>query len=133
MNRRITVTHPMTRAAPTGRPSAQPFDISDPGGAPPDLADVVIRSLMRAQLSLALRWFALMAAALGGAVLLLVWIPRLTDEIVLGAPLSWWLVGATFFPFLCWVSWAYVRAVERLERRFRSLTEGRTGRGAEAP
>ncbi len=51
--------------------------------------------------------------------------PRLADADLAGLPIAWLLLGGLVYPFLLLVGWRYVRSVERNERDFADLVEGR--------
>jgi hypothetical protein len=125
---RVTVTHPMTRAARYGR-SHQPSAV-DLRPNPDDAVEtdeLVLRTLMRSQLSVTLVGFAALVGLLAivvGALALLVRIrPSLVVFKVFDVPVVWWLLGALMFPSLLTIAVTYVRRIEVLERRFTSLTK----------
>ncbi len=124
---RVTVTHPMTRAqrsGRTGRSSAR-VDLRE-GGSVENADDLILQTLMRAQFSLALRRFLGLVVALVVVVCTLVLVGQLRPDAlafrIFSVPVVWWLLGAGVFPSLLLLSWLYVRRIERVEQRFRSLS-----------
>ena len=77
-----------------------------------------MRSLMRAQLRLAVGVLALLGAAVGALPLIFAVAPNLMARSVLGMPLAWGLLGFVVYPTLVALGWAYVRRAERNERSF---------------
>ena len=117
--RRVAVTSPRTRAVrrPPGRPALQALDEQDVVG------ELLIRSLVRAQLGLALRIAAVLASLLGGLPLLFALVPATRDAQVLGVPLPWLVLGGLVYPALVAAGWLHVRLAERHERDFVDLVE----------
>ena len=117
--RRVAVTSPRTRAVrrPPGRPALTALDEQDVVG------DLLIRSLVRAQLVLALRLAAVFAILLGGLPLLFAVAPQTRDAEVLGIALPWLVLGGAVYPALWAGGWLYVRLAERNERDFVDLVE----------
>lgn len=117
--KRVTVTSPRTRAvrrAP-GRQALQALDEQDRVG------ELLVRSLVRAQLTLGLRIAAVFACLLGGLPLLFAVVPATRDLEVAGLALPWLLLGALVYPTLLAGGWLYVRLAERNERDFVELVE----------
>ncbi len=117
--RRVAVTSPRTGAVrrPPGRPAFTALDEQDVVG------ELLIRSLMHAQLALALRLAAAFGCLLGGLPLLFVAAPRTRDTEVLGLTLPWLVLGGLVYPALWAGGWLYVRLAERNERDFVELVE----------
>ena len=117
--RRVAVTSPRTRAVrrPPGRQALTALDEQDVVG------DLLIRSLMRAQLTLGLRLAAVFALLLGGLPLLFAVAPRTRDTEVLGIALPWLVLGGAVYPVLWAGGWLYVRLAERNERDFVDLVD----------
>jgi len=84
-----------------------------------------MRSLVGAQLRLALVVCGGLAVGLGSVPLLVVLAPRSAGAHVLGLPLFWLLLGALVYPLLVAAGWWYVRAAERTEHDFAELVRGR--------
>ena len=117
--KRVVVTSPRTRAVrrPPGRPALQALDEQDVVG------ELLIRSLVRAQLGLGLRLAAVFGCLLGGLPLLFAVAPATRDVEVLGVALPWLVLGALVYPALVAGGWLYVRLAERNERDFVDLVE----------
>ena len=98
---RVRVTHPRTAAATRGSRRGARRDLREQTVR----GEVLMASLRRTQLRLAL-----VVAAVGGAVLG-------------GLPVGWLLLGLLVFPFIVGLGWWYVRAAERQEREFVDLVE----------
>jgi hypothetical protein len=116
---RERVTHPRTEAATRSvRPGAR-RDLREQTVR----GEVLIGSLRRAQLRLALVVAALFGAVLGGLPLLFAVFPEARDARVAGLPLGWLLLGLLAFPAILAGGWWYVRAAERNERDFVDLVD----------
>ena len=117
--KRVVVTSPRTRAVrrPVGRQTLQALDEQDVVG------ELLLRSLMRAQLGLALRVAAVFATLLGGLPLLFAVLPWTRDVQVLGVALPWLLLGGLVYPALLAGGAVYVRLAERNEHDFVTLVE----------
>jgi hypothetical protein len=87
------------------------------------VGEVLVRGLVRAQLALALRLAAIVAAGLGSLPLLFAVAPGVARVTVFGVRLPWLLLGVLAYPFLLLVGWVYVRMAERNERDFAELVE----------
>ncbi|WP_025618104.1 hypothetical protein [Salinispora cortesiana] len=87
------------------------------------VGEALVRGLVRAQLSLALRLWLVVAVGLGGLPWLFAIAPSVSRVTVLGVHLPWVLLGGLSFPFLVLVGWAYVRLAERNEQDFTDLIQ----------
>lgn len=118
--RRVVVTSPRARAARGSvRPPAVARDIDEQTR----LGEVYIRSLMRAQLRLAIMVGAGLGFLLAGLPLLFAVVPPVREARVFGMPLPWLLLGFLVYPLLVAGGWLYVRHAERNEREFARLVE----------
>jgi hypothetical protein len=117
--RRVVVTSPRTAAVrrPPGRPALLALDEQDRVG------ELLVRSLVRAQLLLALRLLAGLALLLGGLPLLFALAPGTRDLSLLGLPLPWLVLGVLVYPGLVAGGLLYLRRAEQNERRFTELVE----------
>ncbi len=118
--RRVAVTSPRRAQAvrrPPGRQALQALDEQDVVG------ELLVRSLVRAQLGLALRVGLAFVVLLGGLPLLFALLPATRDVVVLGLRLPWLLLGVLVYPTLVAGGWLYVRLAERQERDFVDLVE----------
>lgn len=122
--RRVRVTSPRTQS-PRTRPPARhggAHDIEQVTG----VGEVYMRSLMGAQLRLALVVCAGLALGLGALPAAFAVSPRLDRVHVLGVPLFWALLGGLVYPVLVAAGWWYVRAAERTEHDFAELVRDRS-------
>ena len=87
------------------------------------IGEALVRGLVRAQLSLALRCAAVVAVGLGALPLLFAVAPAVAGARPFGMVLPWLLLGVAAYPFLFVVGWAYVHLAERTERDFTDLVE----------
>src|SRR5665213_3131133 len=103
--RRVTVTSSRTRAVvrrggggSAGREIAEQTVVGE----------VLVRSLLHAQLRLAIYAGALAAVLIGGLPVVFVLFPGLENVHVLGVPVPWLLLGAVVYPGVCLGAWVYV-------------------------
>jgi hypothetical protein len=85
------------------------------------VGEVLVKGLIRTQLSLAVRLSVLVAALFGIQPLLFAMAPAVSRTTVGGIPLPWLMLGVLAYPVILGVAWAYVRAAERNERHFTEL------------
>jgi hypothetical protein len=122
--RRTTVAHPATLKARqrSGQPAATGRAVAPDRLRELDeqsaLGALLIRSLVRAQLSLALRLVAVLGCVLGGLPLLLAVLPGLRSERIAGIELPWLVLGGLVYPMFVAGGALYVRLAERNERDF---------------
>ena len=114
---RVRVTAPRAVRRPPGRPGLRALDEQDVVG------ELLVRSLVRAQLHLALRLLAVLGTLLGGLPLLFALLPAARTARVAGLPLAWLLLGVLVYPALLAAGWLHVRLAERHERDFVELVE----------
>jgi hypothetical protein len=118
--RRVAVRNPRGRAmlptSPGERARAELAEQTEVG-------EVLLRSLTRAQLMLAVRIFAVFGFFLLGLPALFATHPRLADYRILGLPLPWLVLGAAVYPLLVLLAFLYVRQAERNERDFVEFIE----------
>lgn len=88
-----------------------------------EVGDAMIRGLVRAQLSLALRVAAVVALLFGAIPLLLVAFPAVAETTVLGVRMPWLLAAGLAVPILLVAGWFYIRAAERNEQDFTDLVD----------
>ena len=117
--RRVTVTGPRRTPArrAASRQGLEALDEQD------QLGQLLVRSLVRAQLGLAMRVAAVVALVIGGLPLLFAFVPATGRMEVLGVRLPWLLLGVLVYPVLVLAGWVYVRLAERNERDFVDLVE----------
>jgi uncharacterized membrane protein (DUF485 family) len=117
---RITVTHPRTVAPRLGSSERPSIDLDEES----PVNDVALRSLMRAHLRLSLTHVAALVVLMLAIPLLLANAVELSQRRIFGVPIAWLLLGAGMFPALWLIARSYVRRVEELEVRTRSLLRG---------
>lgn len=88
-----------------------------------EVGDAMIRGLVRAQLSLALRVAGVVALLFGAIPLLLIAFPAVADASALGVRMPWLLAGCLAVPILLAAGWFYIRAAERNEQDFTDLVD----------
>jgi hypothetical protein len=88
-----------------------------------EVGDVVLRSLLSAQLRLALLVLTIFGSVLGGIPLLFVASPHLSRLKLLGIPAPWLVVGLGVFPLLWAIARLYVHFAERNEGEFVELAD----------
>jgi hypothetical protein len=117
--RRVVVTSPRTAAVrrPPGRPALRALDEQDVVG------ELLVRSLVRAQLFLALRMLTVLVVLLGGLPLLFALVPGTREVQLLGLPLPWLVLGVLVHPALVVGGVVYLRLSERNERDFADVVE----------
>ena len=117
--KRVAITSPRTAAVrrPPGRAALRALDEQDLVG------ELLVRSLVRAQLLLALRLLTVLAVLLGGLPLLFAVVPSTRDLEVLGLPLPWLVLGVLVYPALVVGGAVHLRLAERHERDFVELVE----------
>ena len=118
--RRVVVTSPRTEAGQRARPVRRRRDeLADQTG----VGEVLIRSLIRAQLGLALRVLAVVVVLLGSPPLVFAVFPAAGRVEIGGVGLPWLLLGVAAFPLLVLLGLVYMRQAERHEREFAELVE----------
>ncbi len=113
---RVRVTGPPQRSG-TRRPRTREIDDQTL------LGSVLMGSLLRSQLRLAILTLLPVLAFAAGVPLAFHLAPDLADVRLLGVPLAWLVLGGLVYPFLVLLGRAYVRRAERNERDFAELVE----------
>lgn len=117
--RRVAVRNPRGRAPRRPREERTLVELAEQT----EVGDVLIRSLIKAQLTLAIRIFAVFGSLLLGLPALFATYPHLADFRVFGLQLPWVLLGGAVYPVLVLMGLLYVRHAERNERDFVELVE----------
>lgn len=117
--RRVTVTRTDTGGARLRPGTGGRRDLQEQT----QLGDLLIRSLIRVQLTLALRLGGAFGLLLGLMPLLFAFVPPARHVRVLGLPLPWLLLGVLVYPCLVAGAVVYVRHAERNERDFVDLVD----------
>lgn len=113
---RVRVTSPRATAR---RPRVVP--VTEEIDAQSVIGDVYMRSLMRAQLRLALAVMLVVGGLLGSLPLLLHLAPSAREWSLFGIPVLWAVLGVLVYPALLSAGWWYVRQAERTEANFVDL------------
>lgn len=92
------------------------------------LGDVYLRSLLRAQLGLALRVLVLLALGIGSLPALFVLTPDLWGTRLAGLPPAWLLLGVLTYPYLYLLGRYYVARAESNEQHYADLVRHREER-----
>ena len=87
------------------------------------VGEALLRGLIRAKLTNALRLSAIVVLGLGTLPLLFAAVPSAGEARVLGIGLPWLLLGLLAYPFLFAVGVIYVYLSERMEAEFTDLIE----------
>lgn len=87
------------------------------------LGTVLMQSLLRAQLRLALITLTPLAVLAVGIPLAFHLVPALAGVQPVGVPLAVLLLGVLVYPMLFLLGWSYVRRAEQHEREFTELVE----------
>ncbi len=112
---RVRVSGP-SRHRPGPRPAhTAEIDEGTPVGA------LLLGSLLREQLRLALGVLLLLAVTVGALPLLFHLAPEAAGWRLGGLPLPWLLLGVVVYPYLLLLGWAYVRRAEHNEDAFAEL------------
>lgn len=82
------------------------------------LGSAVLRSLIRAQLRLAIGVIGFLAVTLGAVPVVFHLAPSLTRAHIAGVSLPWMLLGFLAYPLFVGLGWYFVRHAERNERAF---------------
>lgn len=90
---------------------------------PTSVGEVLVRQLVRVQLTLSIRLMLLTVVVLVGIPLAFVLIPSLGTFTMLGLRLPWLLLGFAVYPFFVAVAWAYNRSADRNEQGFAEMVE----------
>lgn len=88
-----------------------------------EVGDVLVRSLVRAQLWLSVRLAALTLCILFAIPLVGLLVPAYSQATVFGIRLPWLILGIVVYPLLLGVGWVYIRKAERNEYEFTELMD----------
>jgi putative solute:sodium symporter small subunit len=116
---RVRVSSPWTER-PRLRPRPSATSEID---AQSEVGEIYVRTLLRAQLRLAVATLVTLGLTIGMLPLVFTLVPDLTTRHVLGMPVSWGVLGFGCYPVLVLLAWRYVRRAERNERAFARVVE----------
>ncbi|CUR60581.1 conserved hypothetical protein [metagenome] len=117
---RVRVTGPARR---TSRVRARAREIDEETV----LGTVLMGSLLRAQLRLALLTLSPVVGLAVGLPLAFQLVPSLGDVRLAGVPVAWVVLGVLVYPLLFVLGWSFVRRAEIHEREFADLVETELG------
>ncbi|MCC3292687.1 hypothetical protein [Arthrobacter sp. zg-Y1110] len=116
-SRRVRVTAPGTGAAP--------FPVSRELDEQSEVGELIIGSLIRSQLRLALVVGGGFLLILLSVPVLLAFLPVIAELSVFGVPAPWILLGVGVYPLVIGCGLLYVLSAQRNENRYRDLVDGR--------
>lgn len=87
------------------------------------VGEVMVRSLIRSQLRLALVVSSGFIAALFICWMLIRWVPMFSEWNIFGIPAPWLLLGVGMYPIIGACAWLYVRAASKNENQYRDLVD----------
>ncbi|HEY2764857.1 MAG TPA: hypothetical protein VGJ13_12735 [Pseudonocardiaceae bacterium] len=87
------------------------------------VGEMLVRQLVRDQLSLAVRLMLLTMMVLGGILLTFVLAPSLGGVSIFGLRLPWLVLGFAVYPFFIALAWFYNRSADRNEQDFTEMVE----------
>lgn len=118
---RVRVSAPRAQA----RRIVDGTSVSDEVAQQSAVGEVMVRSLIRSQLRLALVVTAGFMASLLLCWGLTRWIPLFSDWRILGVPVPWLILGVGVYPVIGACAWLYVRAATKNENQYRDLVDGK--------
>lgn len=117
LRRRITAPRSPTPAAPAAR---RPANADSASG---DVGAIYVRTLIRAQLRVAIACCLGFVVTMTTAAVLIATTPALHETYVFGVPWSWALQAYGMYPLIAFFAAIFVRAASRNESRYRLLRE----------
>lgn len=87
------------------------------------VGEIMVRSLIRSQLRLALVVTAGFTAALLLSWALVLWLPTVTDWRILGVPAPWLILAVGVYPVIGTCAWLYIRTATKNEEQYRDLVD----------
>ncbi len=113
------------RVTATGTSSgAVPFSVSRELAEQSEVGELIIGSLIRSQLRLALVVGGGFLLILLGVPVLLAFLPVVADLSLWGVPAPWILLGVGVYPLVIGCGMLYILSAQRNENRYRDLVEG---------
>ncbi len=119
---RVRVTSPWTERPRAGSRRTAAGEID----AQSEVGEIYVRTLLRAQLRLALGILLVLALTIGLLPLAFWLVPALTSQRVLDMPVSWVVLAFGCYPVLVLLGWRYLQLAERNERAFVRVMERST-------
>lgn len=109
--------------APRNQSTAVPTTVWQEVAEHSAVGEVMVHSLIRSQLRLALVIAGAFVAALFATWVLVTWLPDLSTWRLAGIPASWLLLGLGMYPLIGLCAWLFVRAANRNEKQYRDLVD----------
>lgn len=113
----MRVTAPRTAIPRPARETSVSQEVAEQSA----VGEVMVQSLIRSQLRLALVVTSGFLAVLFLCWALVAWLPIFSDWRILGIPAPWLLLGVGIHPLIGACAWLYVRAAAKNENRYRDL------------
>ena len=104
---------------------AAPFPVSREVDEQSEVGELVIGSLIRSQLRLALVVGGGFLLILLSVPVLLAFLPVIADLSIFGVPAPWILLGVGVYPLVIGCGLLYIMSAQRNESRYRDLVDGR--------
>ena len=117
--RRVIITHPRTASRRRSSRTSARRDLAEHTVR----GEVLLASLRRSQLRLAISIATVFVAILALSPLVYASIPAWHDTVVMGVPVLWLILGFGVFPLIILLGWIHVRATERYEQQFSDLIQ----------
>jgi uncharacterized Tic20 family protein len=90
---------------------------------PTSVGEVLVRQLVRGQLTLSIRLMMLTVVVLVSIPVAFTLVPSLGTISIVGLRLPWLLLGFAVYPFFVAVAWSYNRSADRNEQDFAEMVE----------
>ena len=90
---------------------------------PTSVGEVLVRQLVRGQLTLSIRLMMLTVVVLASIPVAFMLAPSLGTVSIAGLRLPWLLLGFAVYPFFVAVAWSYNRSADRNEQDFAEMVE----------
>ena len=116
---RVIITHPRTASRRRSSRTSAQRDLAEHTVR----GEVLLASLRRSQLRLALSIAAVFVVTLALVPLSYAAVPALHDVMLMGVPVLWMILGFGVFPLIILLGWIHVRVTERYEQQFTDLIQ----------
>lgn len=117
--RRAIITHPRTASRRRSSRTSAQRDLAEHTVR----GEVLLASLRRSQLRLAISIAAVFVITLALVPLVYASVRAWHDVLLLGVPVLWLTLGFGVFPLILLLGWIHVRATERYEQQFSELIQ----------
>ena len=116
---RVRVSAPRTQAPHLHATTSVSQEVAEQSA----VGEIMVQSLIRSQLRLALVVTAGFMASLLFCWVLVSWVPFFSQWHIMGIPAPWLLLGVGAYPIIGVCAWLYVRAATKNEAQYRDLVE----------